>query len=140
ELVEHDAGGSLERTPLVGIAREPVLDAPARNEQVNALVAILDETLDRERDRCGDRVAAVHDRVLAEQDHLAVADAHRLLLSPFAFALRLGPSALVLDLADDLLRLPNLDYAALDQAIEHLVEDFLRRPGRGHDASGVQRH
>src|SRR5690606_15713117 len=70
ELVEHDAGRPLERAPIRGIAREAILDAPARNQEVNALVAILDERLDRQRYRRRDRVPAVDDGMLAEQDDL----------------------------------------------------------------------
>ena len=45
ELVEHDARRPLERATLVRVAREPILDTPARDQQMNALVAILDEAL-----------------------------------------------------------------------------------------------
>ena len=38
------------------------------------------------------------------------------------------------------LRLPNLDFAAFDQRIHHLIEDRRRRPGGTGDAAGVQGH
>src|SRR5690606_37458629 len=126
ELVEHDPRRALERAPIVRVPCELILDAPARDQQVNALFAVLDERLDRQRHRGRDRVAAVDDRVLAEEDDLAVADAHRGLalfpaLTPRGVALL---ALLVADLRDDLLRLPDLDRAALNQPLEHLVEDF----------------
>ena len=55
-----------------------------------------------------------------------------------------GPAAallpLVLHFGDELLRLPHLDDAALDQPLEHLVEDLFRRARRRDDAARVQRH
>src|SRR5690606_31230990 len=132
ELVEHDARGPLERAPIRRVSRELILDAPARNHQVNALVAVLDERLDRERNRRRDRMPAVHDRMLAEQHHLAVTDAHRRRLVTLQAAAVARTLPLALELRDDLLRLPDLDDPALDHAVEHLVEDLLPRPGRRH--------
>ena len=52
-----------------------LLDAPARHDDGDAVVGVLDLRLDGERDGGGDGVAAVDDGVLAEEDHLAVAEA-----------------------------------------------------------------
>src|SRR5688572_26207924 len=107
---------------------------------MDALFTVLDERFDLQRYRRSDCVAAVHDGVLAEQDDLAVADAHRGFFASLAFRADRGALPLVLNLRDELLRLPNLDDAALDQPLEHLVKDFLRRAGRGDDTARVQRH
>src|SRR5262245_34715516 len=107
---------------------------------MDALVAILDERFDLQRYRRGDRVPAVHDGVLAEEYDLAVAAAHRRFLAALALRTRRCPLPLVLNFGDELLRLPNLDDAALNQPLEHFVENFLRRTRGRHDAARVQRH
>ena len=71
---------------------------------------------------------------------LAVADAHRGFFAAFRFRPGRRALPLVLHLGDELLRLPHLDDAALDEPLEHLVEDLLRRAGRRDDAARVQRH
>src|SRR6185503_4215092 len=107
---------------------------------MDAFVAVLDERFYLERNGRRDRVPAVHDGVLAEQDDLAVTDAHRSFLAALSFRTRYRALALVLHLRDELLRFPHLDDAALDQPLEHLVENFLRRAGGRDDAARVQRH
>src|SRR5512134_1022108 len=107
---------------------------------MDTLVAILDERFDLERYRRCDRVPTVHNGVLAEQDDFAVADAHRSFLAALALRARRRALPLVLHLGDELLRLPYLDDAALDQPLEHLVENLLRRTCSRDYAARMQRH
>ena len=76
QVIENDTGGALERAALVRVARETVLDVPARDQEVNALVAVFDERLDGDWNRRRDGMPAVDDCVLPQQDDLAVAHAH----------------------------------------------------------------
>ena len=59
---------------------DALFDAPARDQQAHALGGIEHAHFDGQRDRRGDRVAAVHHRVFAEQDDLAVRET-----APFAW-------------------------------------------------------
>src|SRR6187551_755017 len=107
---------------------------------MDALVAVLDERFDLEGYRRCDRVPTVDDRMLAEQDDFAVADTHRGFFGALSSRTRRGALALILHFRDELLCLPYFDDAALDQSLEHFVENFLRRAGSRDDAARVQRH
>ena len=76
-LMEEAVTSSLlEGAALLRRLRQLVLHAPAWNQQFDAPVTVFDNRANGEGNGTADGMPAVHDGVFAEQDDLAVADAH----------------------------------------------------------------
>ena len=129
ERLKDDVQGGGHALPLV--RRHPLLQAPARNDQLDTVAALAHVGLHRQRHWQRDGGAAVHHGMLAEQNHLAAGRTALHLIGAD------GPARQV---ADDLLRLPHLDLAAFDQRVHNLVKDGLGGTRRAGHAAGVQGH
>ena len=88
-------------------------------------------------------MAAINHRMFAQQDDLAVTGGERFLFCGrpvFRLFLLCFRYTLRLQFLDDLARLPGLDLARLDQAIDHDVENVRSRTGSDRDTARMQRH
>ena len=137
EFVQYHPGGPFERTAILGIAGQLVLHAPARDDQVDPLVAVLDHRVHRNGNGRADGMTAIDDSVFTQQNDLAIADAHGIRFSARSGDMQVLTVGILFQLGGDLPGLPYLDFITQYQPVQDIVVQRLGHTGGGDDTAGM---